>query len=204
MKKIFFALVVILSTQHAWAQTQTLFGTGSKAPKLGAYGAPAVQFTSIDGKFGVLTGGYGGVLFNHKLMLGAGAYSLVNNIPLNVMGTDGNNQNLNFWYTGLMAEYIHSNDKLVHWTVGALIGGGGVSRRDKHAYDDDVHDNSAFDRTGAFVAEPFANLELNLTKFLKLDVGASYRYVNGTHTVGISDGKLSNGAIHVGLKAGLF
>jgi hypothetical protein len=138
-------------------------------------------------------------------MLGAGAWSLVNNIPLPGVNANGTTDYLNFWYTGMVAEYIHNSDKLIHWTAGTLIGGGGVSRRDKYRFDEDGdHNDYNYDKSGLFVVEPFANLEINIIKNLRFNVGASYRLVTGTGTTGITDSKLSNPSIHAGLKAGIF
>jgi hypothetical protein len=207
MKKTLLALLVLITTLQAWAQhaqTETLFSNkGNKKTKIAAYGAPAAKFTSIDGNFGLLTGGYAGVLFNSKIMLGAGAYSLVNNIEMPGVNTNGNKEYLNLWYTGFVAEYIHNSNKLIHWTAGTLIGGGGTSRREKRDFFSDDHDRY-HDGSGFFVIEPFANLEVNIIKNLRLDVGASYRLIAGSGTTGITDSKLSNPAVHIGLKAGVF
>lgn len=207
MKKILSALLVLVA-QQAWAQhatTETLFSSKKGKTTIGAYGVPAAKFTPIDGKFGLLTGAYGGVLLNGKIMLGAGAYSLVNNVEMPVVNTGGYKEYVNLWYTGFVAEYIHNSDKLVHWTAGTLLGGGGVGRREKWGrdYDWEDHDNVS-DASGFFVAEPFANIEVNITKFLRLDIGASYRYIAGSNTIGITDSKLSGPSVHVGLKAGKF
>ncbi|SFO56055.1 hypothetical protein SAMN05428949_5756 [Chitinophaga sp. YR627] len=208
MKKILAALLV-LAAQQTFAQSnqETLFSAKKNGKKttIGAYGVPAAKFTPIDGKFGLLTGGYGGVLLNGKIMLGAGAYSLVNNVETPTMNTAGYKEYVNLWYTGFVAEYIHNSDKLVHWTAGALLGGGGVGRRDKNRWENDDWDhNSVYDQSGFFVAEPFANLEVNITKFLRLDVGASYRYIAGSSTAGITDGKIGGPSLNIGLKAGKF
>jgi hypothetical protein len=213
MKKALLALLVLASVQQAWAQTaqtETLFSNTSKPTKIGAYGVPAANLTSIDGNFAVMTGGYGGILLNRKWMIGAGAYSLANNITSTYAptSTPGEKQYLNFWYTGLAVEYIHNTDKLIHWTAGALIGGGAVSRRNKEPFDlDDDHDHDhwrTYDRSGLFVAEPFANIELNITSYLRLDLGATYRFVHGSNTPNISDGKLNYPSFHFGIKAGKF
>lgn len=204
MKKFLFALLV-LTAQQAWAQhatTETLFSSKKKTT-VGGYGMATTKFNSIDGEFGVIVGAHGGVLLNKKLMLGVGGYSLVNNIGMPAINTGAEKQYLSLWYTGLVAEYVHNSDKLVHWTAGALIGGGGVGRRYKWHNDFD-DDNHISDASGFFVAEPFANIELNLTKFLRLDVGASYRFVQGSKTTGITDSKLSAPSIQVGIKAGKF
>ncbi|OMP78229.1 MULTISPECIES: hypothetical protein [unclassified Chitinophaga] len=211
MKKALLALLVLLSVQQAWAQTaqtETLFSKKSTNTKIGAYGVPAANLTSIGGNFAVMTGGYGGVLINKKWMFGAGAYSLANNITSTYApsATTGYKQYLNFWYTGLAVEYTHNTDKLIHWTAGALVGGGAVSRRNKATFDlndDDTHYHS-YDRSGLFVAEPFANIELNVTSYLRLDLGATYRFVQGSNTPNISNGDLSMASFHFGIKAGKF
>ncbi|SFE87961.1 hypothetical protein SAMN05518672_111143 [Chitinophaga sp. CF118] len=209
MKKVLLALLVLITVQQAraqHAQTETLFSRkGQGKTKVGAYGAPATKFTSIDGNFGVLVGGYGGVLLNNKIMLGAGSWSLVNNIQMPTVNINGNKEYLSLWYTGFVAEYVHNTNKLIHWTAGTLIGGGGVSRREKYRFDDgDNHNSTHHDGSGFFVVEPFANLELNIIKNLRFDIGASYRLIRGSSTPGITDSKLSNPTIHAGLKAGIF
>lgn len=211
MKKALLALLVLLAVQQAWAQTaqtETLFSKKSVSSKIGAYGVPAANLTSIGNNFAVMTGGYGGVLLNRKWMFGAGAYSLANNITSTYApsATTGYKQYLNFWYTGLAVEYTHNTDKLIHWTAGALVGGGAVSRRNKANFDwddDDKHYHS-YDRSGLFVAEPFANIELNVTSYLRLDLGATYRLVLGSNTPNISNGDLSMASFHFGIKAGKF
>ena len=210
MKKNLLALLLFFAAQQAWAQqtdsrTQTLFN-GKRPSHLGVYLAPAAKFTPIDGKFGVLTGAYGGVLINKKLMLGAGGWSLVNNIDMPRLNTNDIKQYINLWYTGFVAEYIFNPDKVVHFSAGGLIGGGGVSRRDRFRFasDDDPERDYNYDASGFFVAEPFVNIEINLISNLRLNIGGSYRYVAGTNTLGITDSQLNNYAVHVGFKAGIF
>ncbi|SFW15133.1 hypothetical protein [Chitinophaga sancti] len=211
MKKALLALLVLISVQQAWAQTaqtETLFSKKSGSTKFGAYGVPAANLTSIGGNFAVMTGGYGGIFINKKWMFGAGAYSLVNNITSTYApsATPGLKQYLNFWYTGLAVEYTHNTDQLIHWTAGALVGGGAVARRNKETFnlDDNEYKYHTYDRSGLFVAEPFANIELNVTSYLRLDLGATYRFVQGSNTPNISNGDLSMASFHFGIKAGKF
>ncbi len=198
MKHIMLACAILLVAQFTKAQEiETLAGhSGSKAP-ISAYGTPLGRITAIDGKFAVMTGGYGGVLFNKKLMLGAGGYSLANRIG--VEGTTDHKWGM--WYTGAVAEYVHHSDKLFHWSAGALIGGGGISDRTGRDKGRDIVHNSG----GFFVAEPFVNVELNITSYLRLVAGGSYRQILGTPSgMGISDAKLSAPGFHLGIKAGCF
>lgn len=206
MKKIIMALLVLVTAQQAWAQhgsTESLFGS-KHTTKIGAYGAPAVKLTSIDNTFGVLTGGYGGVLLNNKIMLGAGAWSLVNRIdaPRPNVPND-NDMNLGLWYTGFVGEYIHRSDKLVHWSAGALIGGGGVYRDERDRFRGHDDDRS-YDYSGFFVTEPFVQAEMNITSYLRLTLGGTYRLILGSGTPGISDSDLSGPSVMIGIKAGKF
>ena len=203
MKKITLALLVLVTAQQAWAQhaTESLFGSKGRT-RIGAYGAPAVRFTSIDNKLGVITGGYGGVLLNNKIMLGAGGYSLVNKIAAPRPNVPDDDLDLGLWYTGFVGEYIFKSSKLIHWSAGTLIGGGGVYRDEKNRWRD--HDDRSYDYSSFFVTEPFVQAELNITSFLRLAVGGTYRLILGSGTPGISDSNLSGPSVMVGLKAGKF
>ncbi len=215
MKKIVLALLVLITAQQAWAQhaqMETLFSPKTAGEKkgvsVGGYGTAVGKLTPMNDKLGVLTGLQGGVLLNHKWMLGAGGYGLVNRIksPRPNVAND-NDQSLQMWYTGLMTEYTHNPQKLIHWSVGALVGGGGVGREDWHSRwhdDDDDRDHGWHDGSGFFVAEPFAGVEMNITRFLRLNLSGSYRFIRGSGTPGISDSDLSGATFSLGIKAGSF
>jgi hypothetical protein len=203
MKTMIIACAILLGAQFAKAQQIETLSFKSKngggSTKVGAYGTALGKLSYIDGKLAVFTGGYGGVLLNKKILLGAGAYSLANNIY--VPGYN-DNRKYNLWYTGGVFEYVHNSDKLFHWSAGTLIGGGGISTRTGHDHDqrDDVHARSA-----VFVAEPFVNVEMNITSYLRLVAGGTYRGVFGAGSnVGITNEKLSAPGFHLGVKAGLF
>ena len=214
MKKIGLALLVLITAQQAWAQRapiESLFSnnrTEKKKVTVGAYGTAIGKLTPINGKLGVLTGLQGGVLLNNKWMFGAGGYGLANSIKapkLNVPNEQ--DEYIQMWYTGLMAEYTHNSNKLIHWSAGALLGGGGVGRDERHHgwhNDDDDRHHGWNGGSGFFVAEPFVGVELNITSYLRLNVGGSYRFISGSETPGLKDSDLSGGAFHVGIKAGKF
>jgi len=214
MKKIVLALLVLITAQQAWAQDahmETLFTnkkSGNKKVSVGGYGAVVGKLTPMNDKLGVLTGIEGGVLLNHKIMLGAAGYGLANNIaaPHPTIPNE-RKEYLQFWYTGLMGEYIFNSGKLVHWSAGALLGGGGVGRREgkwHDRWDDDNEGDGWYDGSGFFVAEPFVGVEVNLTSFLRVSAGGSYRFVQGSNTPGISDSDLSGPAFKFAIKAGKF
>lgn len=216
MKRIIVALLVLITAQQAWAQhaeMQTLFSPKKNDTKkritVGGYGTAVGKLTSLNGELGVLSGVEGGVLLNHKLMLGAAGYGLTNNISApHPTNPSERKEYLQFWYTGLMAEYTHNSDKLVHWSVGGLLGGGGVGRREgrwRDIWNDNDHNgNGWYDGSGFFVAEPFAGVEVNVTHWLRINAGGSYRFIAGSDTPGIKDSDLSGPSFKFGIKAGKF
>lgn len=46
----------------------------------GGFGALVTKVTPIRGELGIMVGGYGGWLINHRFMIGAGGYGLSNNV----------------------------------------------------------------------------------------------------------------------------
>ncbi|WP_119079862.1 hypothetical protein [Chitinophaga alhagiae] len=200
MKRLLLLVTVCSIAGLAQAQQiETLSGHRSGPGKLAAYGALQGKLTAIDGKLAVITGGYGGVFLNKKILLGAGGYSLANRIRLN--NTD--NRELGFWYTGGVFEYVHNTDKLFHWSAGMLVGGGGISERER-SYRHDKDRDRVYTSNAVFVAEPFVNAEMNITPYIRVIAGGTYRQVLGAGNVPITDGKLSFPSFHLGIKAGIF
>jgi hypothetical protein len=169
MKNILF-LLLIVSSCTLMAQEQTLL---SGQITHGGYGGPEVKFTQIADQFGVLVGGKGGWIINHTIVIGGGGYGLVNNIGTS-RTVDGEQMYLNFGYGGLILEYIHEWDKLLHYSFSALLGGGGVGygHRSNHQLSYDSETKSFF------VVEPGANAEVNVSSFFRMNVGVSYRLLS--------------------------
>jgi hypothetical protein len=75
-------------------------------------------------------------------------------------------------YGGFEMEYIHKSDKLTHWTVHTLIGGGTARLR--------VHDPRSTLESGRFyIVEPSLNVDVNITTWFRIGVGGGYRIVFG-------------------------
>ncbi|MGE5621141.1 MAG: hypothetical protein ACM3U0_01075 [archaeon] len=200
MKKVI--MIVFLLSACTYAQRETVFEGDIDN---GGFGAPVVKFTQVKGNFGVLAGGYGGWLINHQFLIGGGGFGLANEI-------NGNGEVTNFFgfryvpklefgYGGLILEYYHDPMKMIHWSVSVLIGGGGISYREgdfmEHSYNDITPD--AF-----FVLEPAISAELNVAKFMKIGLGAGYRYVTGVNMYGIKNSDLSNFSANLAFKFGKF
>jgi hypothetical protein len=164
----------------------------------GGFGAPVVKFTEIDDRFGVLVGGRGGWIINGSVVIGGGGYGLANvsNFDHLTNGA-GDPGELEMGYGGLELGYVHRPDELVHVSLGVLIGGGGVVWNPEGRSDDQIDD--AF-----FVVEPEGDVILNVTSFLRVAAGVSYRFTRGVELLELRDADLSGFAGLVALKFGSF
>lgn len=161
----------------------------------GFYGAPIIKFTKINDEFAVLCGGRGGLLINHRFLVGGGGYGLVNEIPVNNIWPN-DDYLLEFGYGGLVLEYILAPRKLVHLSVYTLIGAGSVCFQDRWY---EPWDHDAF-----FVAEPGLDLMMNITRCFRIGVGGSYRYISGINLGGLSNEDISGPSAVLTFKFGRF
>jgi hypothetical protein len=225
MKKLLTLILLALFIQAGFAQEEpkdemkTLF-TGNKLKFSGGFINPELKGTIInpgDGKdgYGFLMGGRLGFIFNDKFSIGLGGYGLVTNHTTTygeIVDDDYNAAALiGFGYGGLVFEYTLFGNKMIHFTIPVLVGGGGAS-----LYKDVVIDEeewtweqwsdqfNTYESSGFFVVEPGVNLEVNITKFMRFDLGASYRMIQFTEMDYLTDSDLSNLAVNASLKFGLF
>jgi hypothetical protein len=203
MKKILLFILIAVGSA-VYAQEQTLMG--QEEISNGGFGAPVIKFTSINSQFGVLVGGKGGWIIDHSIVLGAAGYGLVNNVE-GTLVSSGDKMLLNFGYGGFDMGYIISSDKIVHMSVNVLIGGGVVSHRVDYNVLDwnwSISDLGTINTNKFFVAEPEVNVELNLVKFFRIDIGASYRFISGINRNGLTNSDLSGPSAIMTLKFGKF
>lgn len=197
MKKIIFVLLAVLVSTLS-AQEETLLSQGEI--EHGGFGGPVIKFTQIKDNFGLLVGGRGGWIINHSFSIGGGGYGLVNQVNGTLFHKD-DLMFLNFGYGGFEMEYIADWDKLVHFTFYLLIGGGAVSQRVdwKHDWDDLDKNADVF-----FVAEPIANIELNIVNFFRVNLGAGYRFVSGVTNDNLKNSDFGGPTVSLTFKFGKF
>lgn len=221
MKKLVTLILLALFIQAGFAQEEpkdemkTLF-TGNKLKFTGGFINPELKGTIInpgDGKdgYGFLMGGRLGFIFNDKFSIGLGGYGLVtdHNTPFGETGdTDYDAAALiGFGYGGLVFEYTLFGNKMIHFTIPVLVGAGGASLYKDIVIDEENFtwdDFKTYESSAFFVVEPGVNLEVNITKFMRFDLGASYRLVEFTEMDYLSNSDLSNLAVNASLKFGLF
>jgi hypothetical protein len=164
----------------------------------GGFGGPVVKFTQINGEFALLLGGRGGWIIDHTFVLGGAGYGLVNNIRVDELGS-GYQPRFDLGYGGLEMEYIHRSRELLHFTISTLIGAGSVNYRNRDWLGFRDQPEDVF-----FIAEPSANLMMNVTTYFRVGVGASYRFVAGVEIEGLDEAALSGPAASVVMKFGQF
>ena len=150
-----FSLAVILlmctnASVRAATQQNTKTLVDGKVSKSALIAFPEVKFSTVDGRFANFVGLRGGILLNDRFLIGAGGYGLTNVSSQPSMG-----------YGGLVLEYSLQPQSLVNFSVGGLVGGGGLVWK------------------SFFVAEPEARLRLNVTKWFRLGFAGGYRFISG-------------------------
>lgn len=157
----------------------------------GGFGAPVIKISDVAGEAGLWVGGRGGWIINvdeqNALSLGGGGYGLVteHGIPDSNFGDSGTDYYALNGYGGFELEYINRPHRLVHLTLSSLIGGGGLMIRDDD-YDEQFDDPDPY-----FVVEPGANIELNVTEFMRITAGVGYMYTSGISRAGFEDSDFS-------------
>lgn len=165
-----FSLLLIgkLDAQEADNTFRNIF---SSNPSFGGYGMQQVGYTKINGLNTVFFRIGGAISIDKKLTIGA---------VLSPFFTENPRQNSEVEtayqgnYIAFLLEPIFFSKKPIHFTVPLLIGGGGIST--KRNYGGGMYTYQWNKRWEDYLLfEPGINAEANLTKYLKIFVGLSYR-----------------------------
>jgi hypothetical protein len=166
----------------------------------GGFGGPMVGYTRVNGEDAVAVGARGGWLINHRLLIGGGGWGIANELSVPAgAASDPRQQRLTFGYGGFWTEYIIAPMRLVHGSIGALVGGGGLTYQQA---DNDDKAGSASD--AVFVVEPSVTVEVNVIKAVRLALFTSYRVVRDVDLVGLDSAAVSGFSGGVMLKFGVF
>jgi hypothetical protein len=141
----------------------------------GGYGSFGVGYTTIDSKDAILMNFKGAWVINHSVALGFSGTGFFNNLTKTANNTE---DYLGGGYGGFYFEPILLARSPVHLSFPILIGGGGIT-----VIPNDYWDNGSYDYQYNydvfFVVEPGVELEINMVKFFRIALGASYRFTNG-------------------------
>ncbi|HNW97058.1 MAG TPA: hypothetical protein PKK00_01445 [Bacteroidales bacterium] len=204
MKKIFLATLlfsVIAFSVNAQKDStknsndiKTIFG--NKKISHGAYFGFSVGYSLIDDKDAFTSGGRLMWVINHNFAWGLAGSGFASNFHEN------SGFSLQGGYGGLMFEPILLPKSPVHLSFPVLLAAGGVGKMN---ISDNWDEEYFLDDADAFViAEPGVELEMNLIKFIRISVGASYRFTSDIYLNNESHDVLNGFNTMVNLKFGKF
>jgi hypothetical protein len=162
---------------------------------LGFFVAPAYGLTTMDGSTTSLFHLRGGLSFKDRFSLGAYINTSLNEINPESETLTG--VYMDYWTVGGFAEYTILSKRLLHLTVPLYLGYGEVQM-------DNENGDAGLGETNFFQIEPSALLELNLHKYVRLNLGAGYRFVGQMEYRNFNQEDISGITGYVGLKIGLF
>ena len=206
-------LLTLLITPFSWAQdhyekpvkpTKTLLGDGAKVR---GFGSVDIRMTEMMDDLGVLVGAHGGIILNNHFVIGLGGYGLTSNFQ-EEGGENFDDLYLYGGYGGLILGGIFSPKEVVHIYTPVLIGAGGMEVTDRNYLNNFHRPQPPFgtytETSAFFVVEPGLEVEINVTRFFKIGVGASYRFIRESDLITVTDKDLSGFSGGMSLKFGKF
>jgi hypothetical protein len=194
---LFFAIATTITAQNN-EDTKTVFGKGK--PEIGYFVSPSFQFGEIAGSTAVLPGLGIGIVLNNRIYLGLNyKYIATENTP---EGESDNRLYLDQRYCGLRFEYAIQPKSVVHFNFPVELGVGETELDLKDSYENEglvPTDDAWF----AYL-EPGVALEINLHKYIKLNISGGYRFVSSLSFRSLTEKNINGITCSAGLKIGLF
>ncbi len=152
--------------------------SGPDRPSFSGFGGPFVDFSAVEGDFAVFVGGGGALLIGQTFYIGGYGEGLATGhyrYDLSEV-THIDDPKISLGHGGFWLGYINNSFKAIHPAASLKLGWGRISVYDDY-YDYDPQNYVAND--GIFVLIPQLEVEMNLTSWFKLNVGAGYRWMSG-------------------------
>lgn len=208
MKRIFGIFLLSFTMMNMQAQDSTSNNTEpmqTLVKKKGGFGgflALDAKPSMLNGQMGLYSGGRVSMVMGGGFNLGFFGYGLASNVYSNNRDVNGQKLYYETGYGGLVLEPVLGNRKLVHLTMPIMIGVGAISERRQRFYENDFSYLDGWD--GFFVFEPSLNVELNVTKIVRVSAGAGYRMVTDTKTYNNLNANMSGFTSNISIKIGWF
>jgi hypothetical protein len=145
---------------------------------LSGFGAPFVEFSSVNKQFAVCLGGGAAMMINQTLFIGGYFEGIVTNHYREDLQTvvDAQRPKISFEHGGIWLGYIYKHKKAIHGGLSTKLGWGEIDLKDGESGNPD----SDYDyRDRIFTIQPQVEMEFNMTEWFKINVGAGYRFVTG-------------------------
>ncbi len=148
---------------------ETLLNRGIR---VGAFGAPIVEFSDLDGSFGVSVGGGGAIMIEHFFI---GGYAMGSTHDI-LQDIDADEYDVTLAHGGIWTGFDLMPSELIHMTANFRAGWGVLL----FGLDNDFSDYDFEDRI--FTLTPELGIELNVTRFFKIAATGGYRWVKDVDT----------------------
>lgn len=187
MKLFKFSLILVLLvfTLSASSQNEPKYLFEKSKISVSAFGSPSAEFSMLNDQFAFIAGGGAALIFNNSFFIGGYGAGLVTHhyrtgmdslVLKHLFNKIPDKARISFRHGGLWLGYAYKANSLVHAAISAKIGWGNISIFDPNT-DPNYEGNKAQDRV--MVITPQVELELNLTPWLRLNIGAGYRVIAG-------------------------
>lgn len=195
--------------QHILAQLESQHLFGKEWPvDWSLFLAPEVKYSSLYGE-GELYGGLkAALLFNHHYAFGLSFGSFLTEAVTDGPGSQGDTTGLNtvMMYGGFYLDYVTTFDAPVQISFPTIIGGGGIlllEKMEPHPVSG-IIDEKMVEGGVYFVLEPAINLEINLSRVIRIGIGGGYRFVINSDLERFSDNDLSAPTLNFNIKFGAY
>jgi len=170
----------------------------------GGYGAVSIVATQFNDKDIMLLGFKGAWVINRVLGIGLEGYGIIPIAEYDNIGTSfSTNSRAVGGYGGLFLEPILMSNKVVHVTLPVSGGAGWVGYvedwEDNYYTQNDLIDGDVF-----WYIQPGANLEVNVARNFRVDLGAYYRLTQDLHLLNTPGSAFDGWNYYLTLKFGKF
>lgn len=170
--------------------------------ELSAMGMVDFKFTELIDTKALLLGAKAGMIINKRFLFGLGGYGIASNVQFGSGPNGGQPLQLYGGYAGMLLGGVIAPEQVVHLSIPILLGAGGVEVSDAHYFPSFADSEFTIDRSAFFVVEPGLDIEVNVTRTLRVGIGASYRWVSGADLTTLSDADLTDWSGNFSIRLG--
>jgi len=164
------------------------------------YGGPLIQVPQINGDWGIMVGGKGGMAITNKIVIGGIGMGLVHSNEFlgdDLNGNDNTSLNLSYGAGGVFIEYFLNTESPVRFSIPVNLMGGGVTVKGA-ASDAEV------ESSGVFIFEPGVNIEFKVLENFTPALNFSYRLALGSSLENLSNADISGISFGLTFKFGKY
>lgn len=195
---LLFFTIAGTTTAQTNEEVKTFFGNGKL--EIGYFVSPTCQFGDIAGSTAILPGLGAGIVINKNIYFGMNYKFIASeNTP---EGEPDSRLYLDQRYYGLKFEYAIQPKSVVHFNFPVEFGVGETELDLKDSYENEGLVPT--DDVWFAYLEPGVALEINLHKYVKLNINAGYRFVSKVSFRNLTEKDMMGITCSAGLKIGLF